>query len=207
MSERAAQPEARPVGVGALFGRGLATALPAENSAEPAMFPPLPDLGDLMATEHARGFAEGEAATALRWQDQEKRLRAEAAAALDTAMQTSQAGQAALAAAYADSLADLLIAGLRTILETQPPLAPETVRSLIAEALSAAPAEGAGRFLVHPGMVEAARPFLPDGWRIAADPTTGWGSVRAEIDQTCLSASLDRRLQRLGRLLRGEENE
>jgi flagellar biosynthesis/type III secretory pathway protein FliH len=195
------------VGLGALFGRKPAPPS-APTTAEPgdaALFPALPELGDVMAAEHARGFAEGEASAAMRFADQEARLKAEAAAERETIATLARSAQAELAAAMADSLADLLIAGLRTIFDTRPLLAAETVRSLIAETLSAAPAEGAGRLLVHPGLIEAAQPFVAEGWKIAGDPTLGWGAVRAEIDQACFAASLDRRLQRLGPLLRGDE--
>jgi len=183
----------RSVGIGALFGLGAAEAPP-----------PGPGLPDLLASERARGRAEGEAAAAgilaVERTEAEERHRQQMSAATAAA----RAAHDELARAISGDFARLLVDALAAILATQPPLDVRTVQSLVAEALTAAPADGAGRLWVHPEMLDAARPMVPEGWRLAPDPALAWGSVRAEVDESLFSASLARRLQQIGVLLAGE---
>lgn len=194
MSDLRASPEIRSVGLAALFG--LAPSLSTARGV-----PPLPNL---LLTERSIGRAEGEAAAAHRleseWQARETALLAE----IEQARLLAVALQEALATTMARDFTQLLLAALDSVLAAAAGLKTETVESLVAEALSAAPAESASRLVVHPDMADAARPMLPHGWTLATDPELSPGAVRAECDGARFAASLARRASRLGPLLEGE---
>lgn len=185
----------RPVDLRELFGRA-----PAEVSPPSVAAPALPDL---LAAERAIGRAEGEAAAQAMLAAELEAARSGHAAQLQAAMAAARTAQDELATVLTDALADLLIAGWRAILATAPEIPPATIRDLVAEALAAAPAEGGGKLLVHPDMLESVRDAAPVGWGLHADATLDPGGVRAEVDASAYATSLARRVERLALALPG----
>lgn len=183
--------------LGALFGWDSV----ASEAAPP---PPAPSPIDLLAAERAAGRAEGEAAAMVRMRDEQAKVAARHADELAAAGAAAGAAHAELAAVLSESMADLVLAGLRAILTAAPTVPAATVHSLVREALDAAPAEGGGRVCVHTSMLAVVQPLLPDGWRLDADPLLAPGAVRAEVDASVFAAALAQRLERLAPLLTGE---
>lgn len=195
MSEPGASRHVRHVGLAALFGLAPPSA-PAARGA-----PPLPDL---LLTERSIGRAEGEAAAAHRLESEWRARETALLADIEQARLLAAALQEELAATMARDFTRLLLAALDSVLAAAAGLSAETVESLVAEALSAAPAEAEARLFVHPDMADAALPMLPHGWTLATDPQLSPGAVRAECDGARFAASLARRVARLGPLLEGE---
>lgn len=182
----------RRVSLAALLGQadGVADAAP-------------PALPDLLQAERMAGRAEGEALALERFTAEAEETARRHAAELATAHDTARAVQAELTGVFTESFATLLIDSLRAIFAAEPALGAETVHSLVAEALTAAPTDGGGRIAVHPAMLAAAQPMAPDGWRVEADARLAAGSVVARVDTSVFAASLARRLERLASLLEG----
>ncbi len=158
-----------------------------------------------LAAREAQGFAAGHAAavaeltaelTAVR-DAADAALRAEHAGELAEARATVRCAMAALDAALAESLAELAVDLCRAVLAAEPAVAPETLRSLVAEALAALPEGALGVVSVAPDALGAAEGLLPPGWRVRADASLVAGVLRAEIDAATVTASLDRRLVQL----------
>ncbi|MBS3961234.1 MAG: hypothetical protein KGZ61_05290 [Sandarakinorhabdus sp.] len=104
----------------------------------------------------------------------------------------------AIEAAYADSLAPIAIAIARTVTAAEPAISAATLQSLLREVLAALPEDAAGTLLVPPGSVH---PDPPAGWRIAEDATLASGGLRARVDASVVTASLERRFAQMeGRL-------
>lgn len=153
----------------------------------------------------AAAFARGEAAARA---EAAQALAAQAAAhdrALKAVERRAAAAEAALRAAsehalqaledaYLESLAPLAVAIARAVLAAEPALGTATLQSLLGEALSALPRGAAGTLFLAPG---TAHPALPHGWGIIEDPAIAPGTLRAQVDATVVTASLERRLAQL----------
>ncbi len=100
----------------------------------------------------------------------------------------------AITAGYADGLAAEALDIARTVLDAEPGLSRETLRSLIAEALAGAASPGTLR--VHPDMISLAV-MLPPDWRMEADPALAPGTAIAESGSALALASLGNRLAQL----------
>ncbi len=123
-----------------------------------------------------------------------KSVEARAASTESALRAASEQAFEALEKAYAQSLALVAIAIARTIIAAEPALSAETLQSLLHEALSALPEGAAGTLLLPPG---APQPAIPAGWGIAEDASLAPGTLRARVDATVVTASLERRFAQL----------
>lgn len=142
---------------------------------------------------YAQGLRDGEAAQLTAFTSAGEEQAAQHAAAIAAAF----AAQQSLAETMAESLAELAIQVARAVIAAEPLVRPETLRSLIAEALAAAPAESGGIVLVAPNSEAASRSALPPGWTCVADPRIAAGTARAMLGPSAFTASLERRLCQL----------
>ena len=117
----------------------------------------------------------------------ESRHAAELKATHDLALRLT----AALESLMASELAELAHALAATVLEAEPVMQVETLRALVADAVSGLPR---GKLFVSADALEAARGLCPDGWGLEARPGLPPGTVGAvtgpALQQQTLSARL-----------------
>ncbi len=149
------------------------------------------------AALQAQGRADAEAELLPRIAALEERLASEQrghqAQLADIRMAQETALQA-LQSAYAESIATLALEVTAAILATEPALAPDTVASLIAEALSTARPGDVGTLRLHPALAACA-PELPAGWTLVTDPDIDPTTAIAEAGPSIALASLAHRLE------------
>ena len=143
-----------------------------------------------LAAAHAAGWREGEAAAIAAADARFGSQRMAHAVALEA----TRAEQQALLESVGTNLSELALIVARAVVAAEPFARPETVRSLVAEALQPTPAAGVGTLYVADAMLESAAEGLPQGWALVADASLAPGMVRATIGSSTFTASLDRRL-------------
>jgi flagellar biosynthesis/type III secretory pathway protein FliH len=141
----------------------------------------------------AQARAEGARAAEAHWQA----LLAAREAAHAAERAAAEARAAALLDAAAGHLAELLLAGLRAVIESAPPPGEALVRALAREALDALAEEGRGALRLSPADLASGAIDPPEGWRAVADPSLPPGEVRAEIGPRLSVASIEHRLRQL----------
>jgi flagellar biosynthesis/type III secretory pathway protein FliH len=148
------------------------------------------------------GRAQGRAAAEAELLPRRTRLEAELGAARATHAEpvAAQADLAAvmvsaLEARFADAVAVLGLAVARHVLAAEPGTTVETVRALVAEALSGLPAGEGGTVRLSPADMALA-PLLPGGWRLEADDSLTAGTVVAEQGAALSGAGLALRFDR-----------
>jgi len=175
--------------------------------------PPLPDgppphvlrAAELEAAS-AGARADAQAALLPRIEQLEAELAAERAArSADAAAQAEAVGAAiaALQCSFAEAVAGLAVAIARQVLAAEPALQPETLATLVAQALEQAPEGNCGTLRLHPLHLPLA-PALPAGWRLVPDADLLPGSVVAEAGAWLARASLDLRLDQVRDALEGQ---
>ena len=123
-----------------------------------------------------------------------EQLESEHRAALEMAKSLFDQAIAELEKACAESLASLAITIARAILATEPHVGSATLASLLGEALGALPESASGTIAVPPNAAPAS---IPAGWRLTEDPALAPGTLRARVDASTVTASLERRLAQL----------
>lgn len=98
---------------------------------------------------------------------------------------------AALERLMAAELAELAHALAATVLEAEPVIQVETLRALVADAVSGLPG---GKLCVPADALEAARGLCPDGWELEARPGLAPGTVEAVAGPALQRQTLSARL-------------
>lgn len=185
MSERA-----RPA---AMQSVGVAGLLRLHQPPDPALLQQRQE--QAVADAFAQGYHAGEAAAACAADARQQSQMAQQAGALAAATAT----QETMLQAVAESLVELGLAIARAAIAAEPLARPETLRSLVAEALAAAPAEATGTVAIASAALPAEA--IPAGWMVVVDPALPVGTVRATVGAASFTASFDRRLSQLSALL------
>ena len=120
----------------------------------------------------------------------ESRHAAELQATRDLALRLT----AALESLMAAELAELAQAVAAAVLAAEPVMQVETLRALLADAVSGLPR---GKLFVSADVLEAARGLCPDGWELEARPGLPVGAVEAMAGPAMQQQTLSARLSAL----------
>jgi flagellar biosynthesis/type III secretory pathway protein FliH len=123
-------------------------------------------------------------------------------AALSAEVRAAEARAEALVAAAAQTLAELMLAGLKALHGTDQPAGAELLDSLAEEAIAALSDHGSGTLRMAPTDLAHADPTLPEGWTLVADASVPAGEVHATVGATQAIATLEHRLTMLATMLR-----
>ena len=153
-----------------------------------------------LAEAYAQGVQDGEAAMVASFAT----AKAQDDALFAAALGASAGVQQALGEAFAESLCGLAMAVARAVIAAEPCMQRETVCSLVDEALCGAAAGAMGTVFISDDAHDAAAAAVPSGWGVAVDAMLPAGTVRAVVDASSFTASLERRLVHVAARLAGD---